>query len=203
MCIRLHRSLLLPAEPFPINKLHGIRSIQNLARSWDWFQHFWQKKSSFMQQIFGIQNLMNDQNSELITKLWVDKSASYLISSVLVQNMLSGLGVNQSETVTGWLWAVNMTLPSVCVWQQTDGAKWRERGAAEFRVSIMRYLLQLLGNAHACVNSLSALGVFCLIVFQEVASGELCCNEARQRWIWNNIWAAVLPQCYCLQQLQP
>ena len=146
---------------------------------------------------------MNDHNNELITKLGVDKSASYLISSVLVQNMLSGLGVNRSETVTGCLWAVNVTLPSVWVWQQTDGAKWRERGAAEFRMSIMLYLLQLLGNAHACVNSLSALGVLCLIVLQEVASGELCCNEARQRRIWNNIWAPVLPQCYCLQQLQP
>lgn len=44
---------------------------------------------------------MNDQNNELITKLAVDKSASYLISSVSVQNMLSGLGENRSETVTG------------------------------------------------------------------------------------------------------
>lgn len=31
MCMKLHRSLLLPAEPFPINTLHGIISIQNLA----------------------------------------------------------------------------------------------------------------------------------------------------------------------------
>lgn len=67
--------------------------------NWDWFQQFRQKNWSFKQQIFGILYFMNDQNNELITKLAVDKSASYLISSVSVQNMLSGLGVNRSETV--------------------------------------------------------------------------------------------------------
>ncbi len=75
--------------------------------------------------------------------------------------------------------------------------------AAEFRTCIILYLLQLLGNTHACVNSLSALGVLCLIVFQEVASGELCGNEACQRRIWNSIRAPVLLQGLCLQQLQP
>lgn len=52
--------------------------------------------------------------------------------------------------------------------------------AAQFWV-IMRHLLQLLGNAQECVNSLPALCVFGLIVFQEVAPGELCGDEAQQR----------------------
>ncbi len=95
--------------------------------------------------------------------------------------------------------------PILCVNDNSQMEVNKGQGAAEFRTCIKPYLLQLLGNAHACVNSLSALGVFCLIVFQEVASGELCGNEARQRWIWNNIirTTPVLPQHHCLQQLEP
>lgn len=70
-------------------------------------------------------------------------------------------------------------------------------------ICIMQYLLQLLGYAHACVNSLSALSVLCFIVFQEVASGELRSDESRQRRIWNNIRAPVLSRGHCVQQLQP
>lgn len=65
--------------------------------------------------------------------------------------------------------------------------------AAQFWV-IMWHLLQLLGNAQECVNSLPALRVFGLIVFQEVAPGELCGDEAQQRRIWNNDRAPVLQQ---------
>lgn len=60
--------------------------------------------------------------------------------------------------------------------------------------SLLLYLLQLLGNTHACVNPLPALRVLCLIVFQEVTSGELGANEACQRWIWNNVRATLLAQ---------
>lgn len=78
-----------------------------------------------------------------------------------------------------------------------------KRGAAALRAFIIPYLLQFLGNTHACVNSLPALGVLCLIVLQEVASGELRANEACQRRIWNNVRAkTVLAQGHCLQQLQ-
>lgn len=52
--------------------------------------------------------------------------------------------------------------------------------------SLSVYLLQLLGNTHACVHPLPALRVFGFIVFQEVTSGEFRTNEARQRRIWNN-----------------
>lgn len=45
------------------------------------------------------------------------------------------------------------------------------------------YLLQLLGDAEASVDPLSALCVFGLIVFQEVASGELSCYKSDQRQV--------------------
>lgn len=66
------------------------------------------------------------------------------------------------------------------------------------------YLLQLLGNTHARVHALPALGVFGFIVFQEVISGEFCTNEARQRRIWNNNnnRATVLWQSHYLQQVK-
>lgn len=69
----------------------------------------------------------------------------------------------------------------------------RENPAAEFWV-IVRHLLQLLGNAHERVNAVPALLVFGLIVFQEVAPGELCGNEARQGQIWNNVRTSALQQ---------
>lgn len=65
------------------------------------------------------------------------------------------------------------------------------------------YLFQLLGNAHTRVHSLSALSEFSLIVFEKVASGELCCNEACQRWTWNSVRTPVLSQGHCQQQSQP
>lgn len=45
------------------------------------------------------------------------------------------------------------------------------------------YLLQLLGDAEAGVDTLSALRVFRLIVFQEVASGELSSYKSDQRQV--------------------
>lgn len=47
------------------------------------------------------------------------------------------------------------------------------------------YLLQLLGDAEAGVDPLSAFCVFSLIVLQEVASGELSCYESEQRQVWS------------------
>lgn len=43
------------------------------------------------------------------------------------------------------------------------------------------YLFQFLGNAHACVDFLSAFSEFGLIAFQKVASGELRSDEMWQR----------------------
>lgn len=56
-------------------------------------------------------------------------------------------------------------------------------------ISKLLYLFQFLGNAHACVDFLSAFSEFGLIVFQKVASGQLCSDKMRQRWLWNNIRA--------------
>lgn len=87
-------------------------------------------------------------------------------------------------------------------WQQTDGESCREIRADKFRAVNIRYLLEFLGNTHACVNSLPSFSVLCLIVLQEVTSGELGGNEARQRWIWNNVRATVLWLNHCPQQIQ-
>lgn len=45
------------------------------------------------------------------------------------------------------------------------------------------YLLQLLGDAEAGVDPLSALGVFGLIVFQEVSSSQLSGYKSDQRQV--------------------
>ena len=50
-------------------------------------------------------------------------------------------------------------------------------------VVLMRYLLELLGDAEAGVDPLSALCVFGLIVLQEVASGELSGYKSDQRQV--------------------
>lgn len=50
-------------------------------------------------------------------------------------------------------------------------------------VCLCVYLLKLLGDAEAGVDPLSALCVFGLIVFQEVASGELSSYESDQRQV--------------------
>lgn len=47
----------------------------------------------------------------------------------------------------------------------------------------MFYLFQLLGDAEAGVDPLSALCVFGLIVLQEIASGELSCYKSDQRQV--------------------
>lgn len=79
-----------------------------------------------------------------------------------------------------------------------DSCSWK----CQFGPWIIQYLLKFFGNTHACVNSLSTLGVLCFIVLQEVASGELRTDEARQRWIWNNSSTTVFQQGHCLQHLQ-
>lgn len=49
------------------------------------------------------------------------------------------------------------------------------------------YLLQLLGDAEAGVDPLSAFGVFGLIVFQEIASGEFSSYKPDQRQVWRHM----------------
>lgn len=87
---------------------------------------------------------------------------------------------------------------SMC-WKTAD--RWRSCEVEGALYCITPYLLQFLGNTHACVNPLSALRVLCLIVLQEVPSGELCADEVCERRIWNNTRATV---CYhkghCLRQ---
>lgn len=57
------------------------------------------------------------------------------------------------------------------------------------KLHTLLYLFQFLGNAHACVDFLSAFSEFGLIVFQKVASGQLRSDKMCQRWLWNNIRA--------------